>query len=398
MTPPWLAVIGLGDDGLNGLAPAARALLDSAELIVGGSRHLALLPESGADRMPWASPFADSLPRLLERRGRRVCVLASGDPQWFGVGATLARLVPPGEMTILPHPGAFSLAAARLGWALQDCRCLTAHGRPLLALPLYFHPGARLLVLSENRHTPALLAALLRERGWGSARLTVLEHLGGAAERRLEGSAEAWPHAPGADLNTIAVALERGPVQPLVPGLPDALFRHDGQLTKRETRAVTLAALAPWPGAVLWDLGAGCGSIAIEWMRAGGRAVAVERDAARRALIAHNAAALGVPELEIVAGTLPRALDGLTPAPDAVFIGGGLTSDDLLRRAWASLPPGGRLAANSVTAESEALLLAWQARHGGEMIRLAVSRLEAVGRFHGWQPLRPVTHYVGQKP
>ncbi|OIR09109.1 precorrin-6Y C(5,15)-methyltransferase [mine drainage metagenome] len=396
MNPPWLAVIGLGDDGLEGLAPAARALLDTAELIVGGARHLALLPPGGPERMAWTSPFADSLPRLLAWRGRRVCVLASGDPQWFGAGVTLARAVPPDEMTILPHPGAFSLAAARLGWALQDCRCLTAHGRPLEALPLHFHPGARLLVLSENRHTPARLAALLCQRGWGTARLSVLEHLGGAAERRLEGTAEAWPHAPGADLNTIAVALERGPALPLIAGLPDALFRHDGQLTKREARAVTLAALAPWPGAVLWDLGAGCGSIAIEWARAGGRAVAVERDAARRALIAHNAAALGVPDLEIVAGTLPAALEGLAPAPDAVFIGGGL-SETLLKTAWALLPPGGRLVCNSVTAESEALLLAWQASHGGDMMRLAVSRLEPVGRFHGWQPLRPVTQYVGLK-
>lgn len=386
----------MGEDGLEGLSPSARALLDGAEAVFGGERHLAFLPKTGkAERLAWPSPFSAAREAVLARRGRRVAVLASGDPMWFGVGATLTRWLEPGEMTVIPHPGAFSLAAARLGWPLQDCLCLTAHGRPLAALAVHFAPGRRLLVLSEDGGTPAKLAELLQDQGYGSSCLTVLEHLGGPAER-----VAAWTGGGAADLNTIAVELALDPGRralSTVPGLPDDAFLHDGQLTKREVRAVTLAALAPLPGRLLWDVGAGSGSVAIEWMRAGGRAVAIEPQPERLDRIARNTQALGVPSLEIVAASAPEGLVGLAQ-PDAVFVGGGVSRPGVLEACWAALPSGGRLVANGVTAEAEAALLAFRECYGGDMTRIAVSRLAPVGGFHGWHPLMPVTQYAGWKP
>ena len=384
---------GIGEDGLDGLAAAARALVAGAEVLAGGHRHLAMVPPGAAERLAWQSPFADNLPRLDALRGRRVCLLASGDPMWFGIGATLAGRYPAAEVTVAPHPGAFSLAAARLGWPLQDVHCLSIHGRPLEALARHLYPGARLLLLAADGGSPARLAAWLAGRGFGASRLTVLERLGGAGERITVGAGQ-----PADDLNTIAVELaaDAGTTPlPAIPGLPDDAFRHDGQMTKREVRAVTLASLAPWPGARLWDIGAGCGSIAIEWARAGGRAVALERNPARADLIARNALELGVPELTVVTGAAPDALDGLGDAPDAIFLGGDLGR--LLDPCWARLKTGGRLVANAVTAEGEAALLAWQTAKGGDLSRIAVSRLAATGRFHTWHPLMPVTHYQGCK-
>ncbi len=306
------------------------------------------------------------------------------------------------EMRVIPHPGAFSLAAARLGWALHETRCLSIHGRAFETVLLHLTPGARLLLLAEDGRSAARLATRLVALGLGETTISVFEHLGGPAERRLDASAAAWTTACTADLNTIGLALPAGGCGPAplaaVPGLPDEAFRHDGQLTKREVRAVTLAALAPWPGAHLWDVGAGCGSIAIEWCRAGGTASAIERNAGRCELIAANALALGVPLLDLRQGSAPQSLADLAPAPDAVFVGGGLSAPGVLEAGWTALRPGGRLVANAVTSESEALLLYWQARHGGSLSRLAVARLEATGGFHSWHPLMPVTQYSGRKP
>lgn len=415
MTAPWLSIVGIGEDGLAGLAPAVRTVIETAELLAGGARHLAMIPETGAERLAWGGNLNGGLDgglaAIAARRGRRVCVLASGDPMWFGIGATLARRFAPEDYVVLPHPGAFSLAAARLGWPLQEVTTLSVHARPAEAIALHLHPGARLLLLTEDGGTSALIAGLLRAHGYGPSRLTVFERLGGPAERRIEATAAAWDIACHA-LNTLAVECRPGPeARPLsrLAGLPDDAFRHDGQITKREIRAVTLAALAPLPGETLWDVGAGCGSIAIEWMRAGGRAVAVERDAAHAALIAANAARLGVPRLAIVRGEAPQALGGLTPPPDAVFLGGGVSAPGMLAACWRALNPGGRLVANAVTAEGEAALLAWQAAQGGEMTRLSVARLgpiggfaaksgdgaERAGDFQGWRPLMPVTQYRG---
>ncbi len=392
---PWLAIVGLGEDGLPGLAPAARALVDNAEVLIGGARHLDMVPDDGRERLTWPSPLSAIVEEIVRRRGRRVCVLATGDPMHYGIGVTLAKAVPMDEMVVIPAPSAFSLACARLGWTLSEVETLTLHGRPLALLHPAIQPGARLLLLSNDAATPDQVAELLRGRGYGPSRIAVLEHMGGAKERCLDGTAEAWQPGRVADFNTIAVDCLPGPDAAILarsPGLPDEAFRHDGQMTKRELRAVTLSALQPVPGQLLWDLGAGSGSVAIEWMRSHPRcrAVAVERQAARIALIAGNAAALGTPGLEIVEGEAPGALDGLE-APDAAFIGGGLRADGNFETCWDRLKPGGRLVANAVTVEGEQALARWRAELGGELTRIAVSRAGALGPYTGWRPFMPVT-------
>jgi precorrin-6B C5,15-methyltransferase / cobalt-precorrin-6B C5,C15-methyltransferase len=408
--PRWLSVVGIGEDGLAGLAPAARALIEGAELLVGGERHQAMVGETRARRLTWAEGIDATLDEIGSWRGRRAVVLASGDPMWFGIGATLARRFAPAEMLVLPVAGAFSLAAAAMGWALAEVETLSVHGRPLASLNLAIRPWARLLVLSRDGDTPGEVAALLRSRGYGPSEIAVLEHLGGPRERRVDAVAEHWDEPRAADLNTLAIVCRAGPearIVPAGPGLADALFSHDGQLTKREVRALTISALAPLPGQVLWDVGAGAGSIAIEWLRlaprtvpAGGepaRAIAVERDAGRCAAMARNAAEFGVPELDIVQGTAPEALEGL-PAPDAVFIGGGLTRPGLIEACWRALVQGGLLIANAVSLESLSRLSAFRLDHGGELTRLAVSRADAVGGFTGFRPLLEVVQYEGVKP
>jgi precorrin-6B C5,15-methyltransferase / cobalt-precorrin-6B C5,C15-methyltransferase len=398
----WLSVIGLGEGGWPELAALGRSLVEAAELVVGGERHLAMLPSDvRGRRLCWATPLSRTVEEILGQRGHPVAVLATGDPMHFGIGVTLARAVPVSEMLMLPAPSAFSLAAARLGWPLADCECLTVHGRPLARFAGFLHPGARLLLMSHDGTTPAEIAAELVRRGFGGSRLILLEHMGGQRERILEATADAWKIERTADLNTLAVECRAGPVAvsyPRLPGLPDEAFQHDGQLTKREIRAATLAALAPFPGQRLWDVGAGCGSIAIEWLRAGRemKAIAIESDAKRRGLIAENAIALGVPDIEIFAGKAPRALENLAP-PDAVFIGGGAT-DEIVERCWAALPTGGRLVANVVTVEGEACLARHRDRLGGTLTRIAVSRAEPIGSRLGWRPMMPVTQLAAVKP
>jgi len=390
----WLTVIGIGEDGLDGLSRTARTLVEQAEVLVGGERHLAMVPQGPAERIAWRQPLAESLPEIAAHQGRRVAVLASGNPLWYGGGALLLRRFGREAMLVLPAPSAFSLAAARMGWPLADCTPLTLHGRPLARLALFLQPGARLLILSEDGTTPAAVAALLSSRGWGKSALTVLEHMGGPKERRLERRAATWSEPRVADLNTLAVDCVAGPgarIHSRLAGLPDDAYRHDGQITKRVVRAATLAALMPLTGETPWDVGAGSGSIAIEWLRGGGaRAVAIEHDPARLALIAENAAMLGVPELEIVAGEAPAALADL-PAPDAVFLGGGTGTPGIFDEAWSRLRPGGRLVANAVTVAGEARLAAWHAAHGGRLTRIAVSKAEPLGSGHAWRSLLPVT-------
>ena len=391
---PWLTVIGIGEDGFKGLGRNARHAVLRAARIIGGQRQLDLLPVCvRGERQLWPSPF--SLAPLLARRGEPVCVLASGDPMFYGVGASLARQVPAEEMLILPAPSSVSLAAARLGWALQDVMTLSVVARPLAALNAHLASGVRLLVLSNDGQSPAAIAALLAESGFGPSRLSVFEHLGGAAERRVDGVAHAWPHAAVADLNLVAIdclADANTPRLSRLAGLPDAAFKHDGQLTKRDVRAMTLARLAPLPGELLWDVGAGSGSIGIEWMRAhpSCRALAIEADAGRQGLIEHNRDALGVPGLQLVRGTAPAALGGLE-TPDAIFIGGGVTRDGVLETCWQHLRPGGRLVANAVTLQSEMTLMAWRARHGGELTRLHVAQAQPLGEFDTWRQALPIT-------
>lgn len=394
-----VTVVGIGADGWPGLAPGSRDALRHAEAIIGGRRQLDLLPaDCPGERIPWPSPLRPAVPGLLAGQdGRRLCVLASGDPMFFGIGRTLAGLLGAGRLRVLPHPSSVSYAGARLGWPLEDTEVISLVGRPLAALGAALYPGRRLLLLSAGAGTPAEVAALLRERGFGPSRMTVLEQLGGEREHRTEGTAEDWPHPPGDPLNVIAVDCRRTSGTPrlsLTPGLPDQAFEHDGQLTKRHIRAATLAALAPGPGELLWDIGGGSGSIGIEWLRAhrSCRAVTVERDPVRAGRITRNAHTLGVPALRVITGAAPGALAEL-PVPDAVFIGGGLTAPGVLEACWRALPEGGRLVANTVTLESEALLTDWYRRHGGELTRLAVAHAAPVGGFTGWRQAMPVTQW-----
>ena len=400
---PWLHVVGIGDAGLASLTPAARRTVEAAEVLIGGERHLAMVPEHRGERLLWRKPLEATLPELEALRGRRVVVLASGDPMWFGVGELLARHFDLGELRVLPAPSTFSLVCTRLGWPLAEVACLSVHGRPLSALRRHLAPAARLIALSGDGATPHAIARLLTELGFGASRLWVFEHLEGPAERITEGTAAAWPEDSFAALNTVAIKCAVGSgvaVQATAPGLPDDAFECDeGMLTKREVRAATLARLSPFPGQRLWDIGAGSGAIAIEWLRAAGRgeAIAVEQDPGRCAIIARNADRLGTPELTVVPGRAPQCLGDL-PAPDAVFIGGGVGEPAMIETCWRMLRPGGRLVANVVTVEGERRLLDWQAGHGGELARMEVARLDPLGRYQVWRPALAVTQLASRKP
>ncbi|PWJ21966.1 precorrin-6y C5,15-methyltransferase (decarboxylating) subunit CbiE [Jannaschia seohaensis] len=392
---PWLHIVGIGEDGLAGLSPAARTVVETAEIIVGGDRHHSLSDSIQAERLAWPHPFDALISTLMGLKGRRVVVLATGDPLWFSVGARIGRAIPPREIAYHPQLSAFQLASARMGWSMADLETLTVHGRPVEQMIAFIQPDARLLILTTGAETPGQIARFLTERGFGASPMTVLANMGGPEEVRFDGTAETWDHIVPA-FNTLAVECVAAPdaaLLPRVPGLDDALFRSDGTMTKREVRAATLAKLMPMRGALLWDIGAGSGSVGIEWMRAArsARAIGIEPRADRRAMAAENALALGTPRLDLREGEAPAALDGLEP-PDAVFIGGGL-SEAAFDAAWAALRPLGRLVVNAVTLESEALLLALQARHGGDLVRLSVDRAEPVGRFRGWRSAMPVTQW-----
>ena len=398
----WLTVVGLGEDGLDGLGTSARATIAAAEVLVGGARHLAKVPPGAAERVVWGDDLNRTIESLARHRGRRVVALASGDPLHYGVGVTLIRRFGAAAVTVIPAPSAFGLAAARMGWALADAACMSVHSRPLASLSLYLQPGARLLILSHDGSTPAAVAGLLVARGFGASPMTVLSHMGGPKEERLDGTAGAWRHGRTADLNTIAVACLAGPDAkpwPRVPGLPEEAFAHDGQITKREVRAATIAALLPLSGDVLWDVGAGSGAVAIEWLRAEAHAeaVAIERRPDRVQMIRRNAEALGVPRLRIIEGAAPAAFAGLAPPPTAVFVGGGVTEDGLLDACWKALAPGGRLVANGVTIEAGARLTAWRARQGGDLVRISVARAEPLGELTVLRPQLDVLQYSARK-
>lgn len=401
----WLSVVGIGEDGLAGVSAMARSLIERSEVLVGGERHLAMLPaHDPREKLVWSSPIAASLDEIRKRRGQRVCVLASGDPMCFGIGVTLVRTIPLSEMSIIPAPSAFSLACARLGWPLAEVETLSLCGRPPALIQASLYPGARLLMLSEGKETPGIVAKLLTQWGYGRSELIVLEHLGGKREQIVKSSAAAWGAIDSADLNTIAVTGLADPgsapgVRPLTrqAGLPDSAYHHDGQLTKAEVRAVTLAALAPVPGQLLWDVGAGCGSIAIEWMRSHSRCRAIAIEPSRTHYIADNATALGTPNLHIVEGVAPLALKDL-PQPDAIFLGGGATTEGMFETCWTALRSGGRFVANVVTLEGEQKLFAWHQHVGGTLTRIGIQRVEPIGSFLGWKPMVPVTQWLGIKP
>jgi len=399
MRQKWLSIVGIGEDGLLGLSAIARSLIDQAQVIVGGDRHLAMLPrDDEREKLIWTSPISASVEEIIRRRGQSVCVLASGDPMCYGIGVTLTRHLPVTEMTIIPAPSAFSLACARLGWSLAEVETLSLNGRSPSLLQSYISAGARLLILSEGKSTPVLVAQMLTQRGFGKSQMTVLERMGGTQERIVESTASSWTETELANLNTIAVHCQADPgaiCLPRLPGLPDNAYHHDGQLTKREVRAITLAALAPTPGELLWDVGAGCGSISIEWMRTHSRcrAIAIEQNPSRLQYIADNAATLGTPNLQIIQGKVPTALKDL-PTPDVIFIGGGITADGLFEECWTALRSGGRLVANVVTVEGERKLFEWHEYKGGNLTRIAIQHAEPVGKFWGWRAMAPVTQWI----
>lgn len=399
----WLGIVGIGEEGLDGLGGEAKRCIAGAEIVFGGRRHLELAASLVKGQMrSWPTPFDPEMREIQELRGRKICVLASGDPFFYGVGATLARKVPAAEMRVLPAPSAFSLAASRLGWALQDVETVSLHGRPIDLIRPLLHPKTRILALTSDADGPAAIAKLLTELGFGATRLTVLEALGGPNERLRTTRADTFDLEEINPLNVLALEIDSvrdARILPLTPGMADDLFEHDGQITKREVRAMTLAALGPRRGELLWDVGAGSGSISIEWMLAHPslRAIAIEAEPERAARIRRNASACGVPGLVIVEGLAPSALARLA-TPDAIFIGGGGSEPGVMEAAIDALPSGGRLVANAVTLEMETLLLARQGELGGELTRISVSRAAAVGSMQGWRPAMPVTQWSWVKP
>ncbi|MBS0249835.1 MAG: precorrin-6y C5,15-methyltransferase (decarboxylating) subunit CbiE [Proteobacteria bacterium] len=403
MSGRWLSIIGIGEEGRAGLSAAALRLVDAADLIIGGRRHLDLIGETRAEKAEWEKPLEATATTILARRGSPVAVLVSGDPFWFGAGATLARSIPVEEMLVVPSPSSFSLAAARLGWPLQDVTTLGLNMpgyTPLICRHL--HHGRRIVALALNCNTAAEVAALLKAGGFGQSEMIVMEALGGNRERIRRTTAATFDFSSVDPLNIIGIHVVAGPDARPIPftnGLPDSYFENDGQLTKREIRAVTLSSLKPGAGELLWDVGAGSGSIGIEWMLAhpSNRAIGIERDEARIARATRNAVALGVPHLEIENGAAPDALQGL-PSPDAVFIGCGTAGGAVIEACWAALKPSGRIVANAVTLESELELLAAYHGHGGTLTRLSIERAEPVGSRTTWRPALPIMQWVGQKP
>jgi precorrin-6Y C5,15-methyltransferase (decarboxylating) len=402
----WLSIIGIGEDGIEGMSAMAREFVQSAAVVFGGARHLALAaPIIRGIPRPWAVPFDQSMAEVLKLRGRAVCVLASGDPFLHGVGSLLSHQVTSQETLVIPAPSAFSLAASRLLWSLPRAVLLSLCGRPLDLIRPHLHPGAQILALTSNHRAPIELARLLCEIGFGRSQLTVLESLAGPRERIRTRRADRFDLEGIDPLNMVAIevtAAAGARILPRAAGLADELFDHDGQMTKREIRALSLSALAPRRGELLWDVGAGAGSVAIEWMLTDTSlsAIAIEQRSDRAARVKRNAVAFGVPQLELIEGSAPAALQGLAP-PDAVFIGGGATVPGVINAAQAALRPAGRLVVNSVTLETEGVLLECQSRCGGSLTRIAISRATPIGgedaRMRGWRPAMPVVQWTWVK-
>ncbi len=403
----WLSIVGIGEDGIDGLSPVSRDLIQSATLVFGGTRHLALAtPLIRGTSRPWTSPFDRSVAEVLANRGRDVCVLASGNPFLYGVGSLLAPHVSRAEILTVPAPSAFSLAAARLLWPLPQTILLSLCGRSTDLIRPHLHPGTRILTLTTDAQTPAAVADLLCRIGFGRSRLTVLESLAGPRERIRTARADSFALDAIDPLNTVGIEVEAdvgARILPRTAGLDDEWFEHDGQLTKREIRALTLSALAPRRGEHLWDIGAGSGSVAIEWLLADPSltASALERRADRAERVRRNAGTFGVPHLQLIEGAAPEALAGLR-TPDAVFIGGGASQSGVIDAARSFLRSSGRLVVNAVSLQTEAVLLDYQSRWGGSLTRISIARASPIGatqtHMSGWRPHMPIMQWTWVKP
>ncbi|MEO5804979.1 precorrin-6y C5,15-methyltransferase (decarboxylating) subunit CbiE [Devosia sp.] len=403
----WLDIIGLGEGGLEAIAPATLALLADAKTVVGAERLLALLtsteaPGTSANLTPWQSPLDAMLAQIDALRGTSTVILATGDPLWFGIGATLAKRYASDEIAVHPYPSAFQLAAARMRWPLQHVSTVSLHGRAVENLHPYILPGNRILALTSDKSTAVAAADILVDRGYGQSLMTALGNLGAPNEHIVSSEAENFDTQFIGDFYVLAidcVAVESAPLLPPLAGLPDDAFVSDGQLTKRDVRAATIAKLAPYPGALLWDVGAGCGSVAIEWVRAArdAKAIAFERDADRLRMIALNAAALGAPTLRIESGEALTSI-AAKPTPDAIFMGGDVSNEELFDACWIALRPGGRLVANAVTLDGEQAIYLRHERLGGEIVRIEISVLDKVGDHRVLRPRMAVTQWLVIKP
>lgn len=401
LSHPWLSLIGIGEGGFKDLTPAAKNIIENAQIIFGGARHRTLIDFPEIEFFEWESPLSNSLPIILNNKGKKVVILASGDPFYFGIGKLLAEMIPANEILSIPSPSSYSLAASYLKWSLQDCALLSLHGRSLNKIIPHLQPKAKILALSWDETTPSHIAALLRERGMGNTKIHILENLGGAAEGAHVTSANNFNISAISKLNLIALDIvteKDSTIIPLSPGLPDMMFDHDGQITKREIRAITLSSLAPRQGDILWDIGAGSGSISIEWMRLNPKnhAFAIEKNKERAKAILKNAESMGAPELSVIIDTAPACFDQL-PIPDAIFIGGG-ASQDVIDKAWNALPSGGRLVINAVTLETQALLILNYNHKGGDLITIDISRTKKIGKFHGLEPSMAIHQWLAIKP
>jgi precorrin-6B C5,15-methyltransferase / cobalt-precorrin-6B C5,C15-methyltransferase len=399
---PWLTIVGIGEDGWEGLSAKAQDVIHAAHHIIGSTRTLAMLPASNAIQHQWPQPFSAVVEQLKPLSGEATVILATGDPMNFGVARKILTFIPKSEVTIISHLSAFSLAAAKMGWSLPDCDCFTIHGRPAANLETYIQPDARLLILTEDETSIAEICRRINVRGFETSEVTVLENLSGSKERITSFPANANPNLEWSPLNSVAVHCKASAGAKLwsrVAGLPDDAFVHDGKITKREVRAATLAALGPAPDQTLWDVGAGSGSIGIEWMRStrGCEAYAIEPLADRRAMIATNADQLGTPRIHIIPEAAPKAYEGL-PRPHAIFIGGGISDAGTFEGAWDALLSGGHMVANVVTIEGEMNLYDLQEKHGGELVRMDVSTLTHVGQLRAMKPRMAVLQWRVIKP
>lgn len=397
----WLHIIGIGEDGIAGLSKEALLALAKSDVIVGGKRHHELTKEIDAERVNWPSPFNAMVETIKTHKGKSVVVLVTGDPLWYSVGSKFNIEFSFDEMKIYPQVSAFQWAAIRMGWRIANCDTLTIHGRAVEQIIPYVAPNVQLLILTKDNTSPKAVADLLVARGFGNSELTVLAHLGGDKEQCFEALAKDWKHVVP-DFHTLAVKCVAGKGAKYygrTGGLPDEAFEHDGQLTKRVIRSASISQLRPYQDALLWDVGAGCGSVAIEWMRGarGARAIAIEANEERSAMIDKNSIILGTPNLQQIEGSAPQALQDL-PTPDAIFIGGGINSDKLFDVAWNSLREGGRLVANAVTLESEATLVSLHAKYGGSLDRISVSEAVGIGRFNAMKPAMSVMQWAVTKP